>query len=129
MSRPDPVATAVVLYGAPGCHLCEDARAVVDAHLAARRSDGRSAPPVVERDIHADDRLLRAFVETIPVLEVGSTRLELATSPARVRAFLDAALDTTPEGGDVDGASRTRHEARDEAGPGEVGPGAVEARR
>jgi hypothetical protein len=93
MSRPAPAATAVVLYGAPGCHLCEDARAVVDAHLAARRSDGRSAPPVVERDIHADDRLLRAFVETIPVVEVGRARLELATSPARLRAFLDATLD------------------------------------
>jgi hypothetical protein len=96
MSRPDPAPAAVVLYRAPGCHLCEDARAVVDAHLAARRSAGRSAPPVVERDIHADDTLLRAFVETIPVVEVGSLRLELATSPARVRAFLDAALDAAP---------------------------------
>jgi hypothetical protein len=96
MSRPDATATAVVLYGAPGCHLCEGARAAVDAHLDARRSRGRAAPPVIERDIHADDRLLRAFMETIPVVEIGSARLELATSPARIRAFLDAALDAGP---------------------------------
>lgn len=96
MSRPDPAATAVVLYGAPGCHLCEGARTAVDAHLDARRSAGRAAPPVIERDIHADDALLRAFMETIPVLEVGAARLELATSPARIRAFLDAALDAGP---------------------------------
>jgi hypothetical protein len=99
MSRPHPAATVVVLYGAPGCHLCEDARAVIDALLAARRSGGRTAPPVVERDIHADDGLTRAFLETIPVVEVGSARLELATSPARLRAFLDAALDATPPAG------------------------------
>jgi len=96
MSLSAPAATAVVLYGAPGCHLCDAARTAVDAHLAARRADGREAPPVEERDIHADDRLLRAFIETIPVVEVGSARLELATSPARIRAFLDVALDAAP---------------------------------
>ena len=108
MSGPDPAASVVVLYGAPGCHLCEDARAVVDGHLAARRAAGRPAPPVAERDIHADDRLLRAFAETIPVLEVGAARLELATSPARIRAFLDAALDAV--------AQRTAPPARDGSG-------------
>lgn len=92
MSQPHPAPSAVVLYGAPGCHLCETAREVVDAHLAARRAAGLGAPPVVERDIHADDRLLHAFVESIPVIDVGAERLELATSPARIRAFLDDAL-------------------------------------
>jgi hypothetical protein len=96
MSRTDPAATVVVLYGAPGCHLCEDARALVDAHLDARRSSGRAAPPVLVRDIHGDDGLLRAFMETIPVLEVGTARLELATSPARIRGFLDATLGAGP---------------------------------
>ena len=99
MSRPDPAPATVVLYGAPGCHLCEAARATVDAHLAARVAQGLQAPPVSERDIHADDRLLRAFVESIPVIEVGSARLELATSPTRIRAFLDAALGVEPATG------------------------------
>ncbi len=85
---------AVVLYGAPGCHLCQAASEVVVAHLAARRSDGLEAPPLTHRDIHGDGRLLRAYMESIPVLEVGDARLELATSPAGIRAFLDGALGT-----------------------------------
>ena len=111
MPQPPPLADVVVVYGAPGCHLCEAAREVVDAHLAARRSRGLEAPPVAERDIHADERLLLAFLETIPVIEVGPVRLELATSPARIRAFLDGALGTS------------RGAAPGDPAPGMGGPG------
>jgi hypothetical protein len=95
MVIPPPPADRVVLYGAEGCHLCETAREVVVAHLASRTASGRPVAGLVEVDIHSDVRLARAFLETIPVLEAGAMRLELATSPSRIRVFLDAALDTT----------------------------------
>ena len=76
----------LVLYTREGCHLCDDARDVVRALLAAR---GRDAARLVERDITTNDEWHRQFLTTIPVLELGDRRLELATSPARIRRFLD----------------------------------------
>jgi glutaredoxin len=85
--------TAVVLYSKPGCHLCEDARSALAAVLAQRQAAGDPAPPLVERDITSDPAWEREFFLTIPVIEVGDRRLELATSPTRIRALLADALD------------------------------------
>jgi glutaredoxin len=52
----------VILYGRPGCHLCADARAVL---LRVRR-----AFAYAERDIDADEDLLRAYLERIPVVTI-----------------------------------------------------------
>ncbi len=82
----------VVLYERAGCHLCEDARAHLEQLLAARVAGGRPVPRLVGRDIDTDEAWHDAFFETIPVVEVGERRLELATSPARVRRFLEEAL-------------------------------------
>lgn len=90
MTAPLP---SVVLYARAGCHLCEEARAALDLLLADRASRGLAAPPVVERDIEADEALHRAFAFTIPVVEVGEHRLELATSLAKLRRLLADALD------------------------------------
>jgi glutaredoxin len=54
----------VVLYGRPGCHLCDDARAVL---LRVRREH---AFALEERDIEADEKLLRAYLERIPVVTI-----------------------------------------------------------
>ena len=78
----------LVLYTREGCHLCDDARDIVRALLDERGSD---APRLVERDITTNDDWHRRFLTTIPVLEVGDRRLELATSAARIRRFLDGA--------------------------------------
>jgi glutaredoxin len=51
----------VVLYGRPGCHLCDDARAAI---LAFDGVDLR------EVDIESDDALFAAMLERIPVVEV-----------------------------------------------------------
>jgi hypothetical protein len=48
---------------------------------------------IVEIDIAADPDLERAFFAVIPVIEVGDRRLELATSPGRLRRLLDETLD------------------------------------
>ncbi len=78
----------LVLYTRPGCHLCDEARAVASALLAERAASGRPIPRLVERDITTDPDWEREFLTTIPVLELGGRRLELATSPARIRRLL-----------------------------------------
>ena len=96
-ARPPAEATAplpdLVLYGRPGCHLCDDARTVLESLLAERVASGRPAPRLMERDITTDPELHRAFLTTIPVVELGGRRLELATSAAKLRRLIDDALD------------------------------------
>ena len=62
----------VVLYGRPGCHLCDDARAVL---LRVRAEH----PFVLqERDIEHDDALFAAYLERIPVVTIdGEEAFEL----------------------------------------------------
>jgi glutaredoxin len=88
----------LVLYSRPGCHLCEDTRAVLDALLAYRRANGLPAPALRELDIEADAELHRRYALTIPVIAIGGRELELATSPAKVRRLLEDVLDGTPSG-------------------------------
>lgn len=83
----------VILYTRDGCHLCEEARAIVQGLLEDRAARGRSAGLLRERDITRNPEWERQFFATIPVVEVRGRRLELATSPARVRRFLDETLD------------------------------------
>lgn len=54
----------VVLYGRPGCHLCDDARAVLERVRAELPFD------LEERDITRDDALHAAYLERIPVVTV-----------------------------------------------------------
>ena len=56
--------TEVVLYGRPGCHLCDEARAVL------QRVRARHPFTLSERDIEADETLLRAYLERIPVVTI-----------------------------------------------------------
>lgn len=90
----------IVLYGRPGCHLCDDAHARLEALLAERASRGLPAPAVVERSIEDDDTLQRRYGLVIPVVAVGRRELELATDPAALERFLASALDGDP--GDAD---------------------------
>jgi len=88
----------LVLYGRPGCHLCEDARTTLEAILADRRSRGLPAPALVERSIDGDDDLQRRYAFTIPVVTLGGRELELATSPAKFRHLLEDVLDGSRAG-------------------------------
>ena len=81
------------LYTREGCHLCDDTRAALVQLLAERRAAGLPSPTFVERDIDTNDAWLRAYLTTIPVIELDEHRLELATSPARIRRLLAEALD------------------------------------
>jgi len=82
----------LILYSRPGCHLCDDARTLLEALLAARKASGNLAPALVERDITTNAEWERAYFLTIPVVELGDHRVELATSAMKLRALL-ATLD------------------------------------
>jgi hypothetical protein len=90
MSGPSPT---IVLYGKPGCGLCDEARTILDALLAERAASGQPTAPIEERNILTDEAWERAFFEEIPVVEVGQRRLALATSPAKLRVLLAESLD------------------------------------
>ena len=59
----------VVLYGKPGCHLCDEARTAV-AGVRARHPF-----ELEEIDVSADPALHRAYGERIPVLELDGREL------------------------------------------------------
>jgi glutaredoxin len=61
----------VTLYGRPGCHLCDEARAVLERVRATHPFR------LEEIDIDADDALFKRYLERIPVVAVdGEERFE-----------------------------------------------------
>ena len=74
----------VTLYGKPGCHLCVDARAVVEAVCAERQVTWE------EVDVTTSAELLRRFGEEIPVTFVDGAQHDFwRVDPDRLRAALD----------------------------------------
>jgi len=71
----------VVLYARDGCHLCEEARRVIEEVR-------RTAPfTFTEVDIDTDDALIREYGIRIPVVAVGGDELfEISVDPAALRA-------------------------------------------
>ena len=59
----------VTLYGKPGCHLCDDARVVVERVRAEHPFELR------EVDISLDPQLNREYGERIPVLALDGEEL------------------------------------------------------
>jgi hypothetical protein len=83
----------LILYARRGCSLCDETRAFVTALLGERFRAGLPTPALHERDIESDPALHRALFASIPVVELGERRLELATSVAKVRRLLSDVLD------------------------------------
>jgi glutaredoxin len=76
----------VTLYGREGCHLCDDARAVLERVRAEEPFE------LVERDIEADDDLLRRYLERIPVVALDGRELfDLFVDERALRAALSSA--------------------------------------
>jgi hypothetical protein len=76
----------VTLYGRPGCCLCDEALEVIE------RVRARTPFILHQRDIEADDELLRAYLERIPVVIIdGREAFELfVDEPAFERALSDS---------------------------------------
>jgi glutaredoxin len=71
---------ALVLLSRPGCHLCDDARAVLHAVGA----------PFEEIDVESDDALHAAYLERIPVVVLDGVELfEYFVEEAALREHLD----------------------------------------
>jgi glutaredoxin len=76
--------TTVVLYGRPGCHLCDDAREIL---LRVRES----VPfELREIDIEGDDALHAAYLERIPVVAIdGIEMFEFFVDESALRASVE----------------------------------------
>lgn len=76
--------TTITLIGKPGCHLCDDARAVVESVLAEHRD-----VEFVERSILDEPALAAQYAEEIPVLLIdGRQHSYWHVDAARLRAAL-----------------------------------------
>ena len=83
-------APEVVLYGRPGCHLCDAARAVI------RRVAAAHPLTLQERNIEESDELLRAYLERIPVICIdGVETFELFVDEHRLAAAVTARRPVT----------------------------------
>jgi glutaredoxin len=76
--------TEVVLYGKAGCHLCEEARAEIDAVRARREFE------LKEVDVALDPVLYARYGERIPVVTVAGTEaFEYFVDAAELERLLD----------------------------------------
>jgi hypothetical protein len=83
VSSPGAARPQVVLYGKPECHLCDEAREVIEAVRRVEAFD------LDERDITTDDALHRAYLERIPVVTIdGEEAFELFVDAAELRRRL-----------------------------------------
>ena len=74
----------MLLLGKPGCHLCDDARAIVTEVLA-----DYPAATFAEKSILDDPALLDAYAEEIPVVLIdGRVHTIWRVDPARLRTAL-----------------------------------------
>jgi glutaredoxin len=72
---------SLVLYGRPGCHLCDEARTVLE----------RIGEPFEEVDIESDDALLSRYLERIPVVTLDGVELyDFFVDESDLRRRLDA---------------------------------------
>ncbi len=73
----------VILLGRPGCHLCDDAREVIE------RVCGELGVSWEERSVAGDDRLEREYGEQIPVTFVDGRQHDFwCVDESRLRAAL-----------------------------------------
>lgn len=91
--------TALILLTKPGCHLCDDARAVVERIVGEvrehRRADASALSiSMTELSILDDPALADRYAEEIPVLLIdGAVHNIWRIDPDRLRAALDSATD------------------------------------
>ena len=75
--------TIVTLYTRADCHLCDDARRIL------LRVQARHGFQLEERDIEGDERLLRAYLERIPVVAIdGVEAFELFVDESELERML-----------------------------------------
>lgn len=93
-----PAVIQLTLITKPGCHLCDDARSVVQMVTAEFLSAHTGVAASVqisleERNMLEDERLIELYSEEIPVLLIeGKVHAYWKVDPTRFRAALDEKL-------------------------------------
>lgn len=88
---PNPV--SIRLLSKPGCHLCDDARAVVET-VRSETSERGIATELEELDILQDPGLARRHSEDIPVVLVNGRRVAIwRVDPAKLTAAIERAAN------------------------------------
>lgn len=84
-SRKNPADRMVTLVGKPGCHLCDDAQAVIERVCAETGASWE------RKDITEDPELHRKYWEQIPVVLVDGAQHDFwRVDPKRLRTALGA---------------------------------------
>jgi glutaredoxin len=87
-----PKLISLTLLTKPGCHLCEEAKTVVDLAMAKFKSEHSSENPIelTEVNILEDQALLEKYGEEIPVLQInGATHAYWRIDSERLIAALN----------------------------------------
>lgn len=81
----------LTLIGKPGCHLCDDAREVVQAVVAEFGSDASCRISLGEQSILDDEALRDRYAEEIPVLLIdGEMHSYWRVDPVRLKTAICA---------------------------------------
>ncbi|WP_053387239.1 glutaredoxin family protein [Leucobacter japonicus] len=82
-------AVRLTLIGKPGCHLCDDARQVID-DVRRNLADAGVETQLEELDILQDAALARKHSEHIPVVQIeGRRHATLRVDPGRLTAAIE----------------------------------------
>ena len=87
-----PKLISLTLLTKPGCHLCEEAKTVVDSAIDKFKSEHSSENPIelTEVNILEDQALLERYGEEIPVLQInGATHSYWRIDSERLIAALN----------------------------------------
>jgi hypothetical protein len=82
----------LTFYARDGCHLCEEARADLQAVLEDRVKRGEPIARVRVVDLDTQPMLRDRYNDLVPVLLLGGAELPLAMGRRTINRFLDQAL-------------------------------------
>ena len=86
---------SLTLLTKPGCHLCEEAKTVVDSAIDKFKSEqsSKNSIELTEVNILEDQALLEKYSEEIPVLQInGATHAYWRIDPNRLEAAISELL-------------------------------------
>ena len=87
-----PDVPTLIFYSRDGCHLCDEARADLQAALEDRVKRGEPIARVRTIDIDTDPDLKSRYNDVIPVMALNGTEIPLVMGRRTIDAFLDRAL-------------------------------------
>jgi glutaredoxin-like protein DUF836 len=89
---PSPDAPTLIVYARDGCHLCEEARADLQAALEDRVKRGDPIARVRVVDIDTDLDLKQRYTDVIPVFALNGSEIPLVMGRRTIDRFLDKTL-------------------------------------